>query len=225
VGRTPAGGGGLIQPQPLGLVTQPLTQIDVPGPLAVCRRSAALHDLRAYFIAWAANADPTVHYKIRYGTTSGTAQLLHPPPEDPASDATPAGVEQRDPSPRRDEIDGDAIGDSHRQEDPGRGSDPPIYSLDLDPPASCIQGHHLDAVHLVAQRDGREFRQLPAERAPAAHHLTNRCVTPEAEIEPTTGLGAAPGNASHDPVVLPPIRNLEPGNGSWDGTLADLERL
>ena len=158
MGRTPPGSGGLNEAKPLCLVTQPLTQVEVPGALPFGRRSAALHDLRTYFIAWTANAYPAVHYNIGRGTSSATAQLLHSPPEDSAAGAAPAGVEQSHPSSWDDEIDRDAIGDSYAEEDPWRGGDPPIYPLYLDPPAARIQAHHLDAVHLVAQRNGREFR-------------------------------------------------------------------
>jgi len=222
VGRTPAGGGDLTEAQPLGLVAQLLTQVEVPGSFPFGRRSAALHDLTTYFIAWTANSYPAVHYNLTHRTSSATAQLLHSPPQDAAGGAPPAGVEQSHPSPWHHEVDRDAVGDSYGQEDPGRSSDPPIYPFDLDPPAPRIQAHHFDAMYLVAQRNGLELRQLTAERLPAAHHLANWCVTPEAEIEPATGLGAAAGDTGNDSVAFAPGWNLEPGNGSWDGGLANL---
>jgi hypothetical protein len=130
-------------------------------------------------------------------------------------------VEESHRSPWHNEIDRDAIGDGYGQQDPRRGSDPPIYSLDLDPPAAGIQAHHLDAVRLVAQRHGREFGQLPAERPPAAHHLTNRCVTPEAEVEPATRLGAAAGDAGDDTVSLPPTGDFQAGHRAGNADLLD----
>ena len=222
MGRTPPGGGDLIEAKPLCLVTQPLTQVEMPGALPFGRHPAALHDLRTYFIALTTNTYPTVHYNIRPRTPSETTELLHSPAEDPASGAAPPGVEQSHPSSWNNEIDRDAIGDRYGQEDPWRGSDPAVYPLDLDPPASGIQTHHLDPVHLVAQRNGREFGQRVAERAPATHHIPNRCGAPEAEIEPTTGLGAASGDAGNDTVTFAPTRDLEPGDGSGNWGLADL---
>jgi len=97
-------------------------------------------------------------------------------------------VEQRHGPAGHDQIDRHAIGNRHGQEDPGRGGDPAIDPLDLEPPAAGIYAHHLNAVHLVAQSNRREFRQLAAEPAPAAHHLPDRCVAPEAEVEPATRL-------------------------------------
>jgi hypothetical protein len=166
-----------------------------------------------------------VHYNIARGTSSQAAQLIYSPPQNPAGGSAPTGVEQSHSSPWDDQIDRNAIGDRHGQEDSWRGTHPPVYSLDLDPPAAGIQAHHLDAVHLIAQRDGHEFRQLAAERAPAAHHLTNRCLTPEAEIEPATGLGAAAGDAGNDTVAFAPIGNFESWDISCDGRLANLNRL
>jgi hypothetical protein len=50
-----------------------------------------------------------------------------------------------------------AVGDGHGEEDSRRGSAPAIYPLDLNPPAPGVQTHHFDPMHLVTQRNGREF--------------------------------------------------------------------
>jgi hypothetical protein len=133
-------------------------------------------------------------------------------------------VQQRHAASGHDEIDRHAVGDSDGEEDLRHGGDPPIDPLELDPPAPVVQAHDLDAVDLVAQRDGPELRQLPAKCAPAAHHLPHRRVTPKTKIEPAARFGAAPGNTGNDSVALTPTRDLEPGHLSWDGGLADLKR-
>jgi hypothetical protein len=149
VGGTPPGPGDPIETKPLRLVTQPFMQVEVPGPFPFSRCSAALHHLRTYFITGAADTYPTVHYNITWGTSRAVSQLFHSPAQNPAGGAPPSGMEQSHRPPWHNEIDRDAIGDSHRQEDPRRGRDPPVDSLDLDPALADIQAHHLDAVHLV----------------------------------------------------------------------------
>jgi hypothetical protein len=224
VSRTPRRCGDLGEAERLSLLSQSLPEVEMPGSLPFGWCSAPLHDFRTNFIAWAANAHPTMHYYILDRASSATPQLLHSPAQDATCGAAPAGVEQSDSAPGHNQINRNAIGNGHGKKYSWRGRDPSVYAFDLDPPLPHIQGHHLDAVYLVAQRNRREFGQLPPECVPAAHHLTHGCIAPEAEIESAARLGPATGNAGDDAVPLAPTRDLEPGDLSWKRNFPHLGR-
>ena len=63
---------------------------------------------------------------------------------------------------------------------PGGGGDPAVDVLDLEPSPRRPDGAHVGAVDLVAQHDGGEPGHGGAEEAPAAHHLADRRLAPEA---------------------------------------------
>jgi hypothetical protein len=130
-------------------------------------------------------------------------------------------MEQCDPTTGNHQIDWNAVGDRHSQQDPGGRGNPAVDALEVNPTPTGIERHQLDSVDLVAQGDGRETHLAP-ESQPPAHHFTDRRVAPQPEIEPTTRLGAATSDARDDSVAFKPTRNFESGNGSGDGCFSEL---
>jgi len=126
-------------------------------------------------------------------------------------------------SPGHQQVNWDAVGYGDGEENARPGGNPSIDAFDLDPSGAPIQGHHLHAVHLLAECHGGEFRQRPAKVTPMVHHQADGRFTPKAEIEPAARLGAAAGDAGDDSVLFPPIRDLESGNVACNGGFADWE--
>lgn len=224
MGRAPGGSGDLSEAELARLPRQLLPQIEVPGPLPLDRRAAALHDLRTYFITVAAYADAAVHYNIRSATPRLGPQALDAASENPSRGAAPSRMKECHGFSRCHQVYRDTIGNGYGEQNSRPGGNPAIHAIHLDPAAAGIEGHDLDTVHLLAQRGHAKVAQLPAERAPAGHHLTNRRVTPEAEIKPAARSGPAARDAGDDSVLFAPTRNLEPRDISWNGGFSDLER-
>jgi hypothetical protein len=222
MGRAPTGSRHLDEPKLVGLTDQLIPQIQLPGSLPLCRRTAALHDLRTYFIAITTYPYTTVHYNVTYLAPRLGLEALDPSAQYPSRGAPPAGVEQGNSPSRSHQIHRDAVGNGYGKQNAGACGNPPIDPLDMDPAVAGIEAHDLDAMHLVSHHSGGEFRQLAAECAPAAHHLTNRCIAPEAEIESTTGLATSPGDTGNDPVTFPPIWNFKSGHLADNKTFTDL---
>ena len=199
-----------------------LSQIDVPGSLPLGGRSAALHDLRTYFIAVAAYANATMHYNFSRGAPRRRLQTLDSARQNPPRSASPPGVQQRHRSFRNNQIDRNAIGHGDGEKDAWCHRDPSIDGIDLYPPTTGIESHDLSAMHLPAEDGGVELLHFPAEGEPPVHHLTYRLRAPEAEIEAAAPLVATASNARDDSVLCAPIGDFEPGNAPWHGGLADL---
>ena len=173
------------------------------GPGAIGREPAADHHLRTDFIARAANTNAAVHYDIRQSGACGGEQALDADAEDPPGGAAPARVQQRDAPARHHEVDRDAVGDRHREQDPALRGDPAVHTLDLDP--SPHGAYPLDdgPVDLVAEHHGVESGEAAAERPPAAHRFADGRVRPEAQVEPAARIGAPSGDPGEDPVAGP----------------------
>jgi hypothetical protein len=91
-----------------------------------------------------------MHYNLLNGAPSFRSQPRDAGSQNPAGGAPPAGVEQSDSTPGRHEIDRDAIGDGHGEQDPRLSGDPRIYPVDLDPAAPTVYAADLDAMNLIA---------------------------------------------------------------------------
>ena len=204
---------------------QPVPQIEVPRSFPVGRRSAALHDFRTYFIALATYAHPTMHYHTGDLASGLRLQTLDAAGQDPPGGAAPACVQQGYSLSWGYQVHRYTIGNGYGEQDAGRCRDPAVDPLDLDPAAAGIEAHELDAMYLVTERDRVELRELPPKGSPPAHHLSNRCFTPEAKIKPPARIGSAGGDTGNDSVLVPPTRDFESGEGAWNRDLADPDRV
>jgi hypothetical protein len=179
----------------------------MPRSAAERGHAATQHHLRTYLIAVAADADTAMHYDIDPRANS-RPEPLQSPPQDLTSRPSPASVQQGDPSARSNQIHRHAVGDRHRQENSRRGGDPPVDPLDLNPAATSIDAHDLDAMDLVAEDDRLKAGHCSTKGQPAAHHLTNRFRAPKTEIKPTAGAFTSAGNPGDYPVVVSPTGDL-----------------
>jgi hypothetical protein len=155
-----------------------------------------------------------MHYELRCETPRFCLQAFHPPHQDPARRATPAGVQESYAASRRHQIYGDAVGNRHREQDSRCHGDPAIDGFDVDPPAARIDPEQLDTVNLVAQCDSVEAGERATKREPAAHDLTDRLPAPESQVEAAAGLDAAASDAGYYAVTFSPAGNLKTGDGS-----------
>jgi hypothetical protein len=130
-------------------------------------------------------------------------------------------MKQGDPSTGDQQVHGDTVCDRHREQHPGRSRDPAVDTFDLSPAAAPAHLRDLDAVNLVAQYDGVETRQGPAECEPAIHHFADRLITPETQVKTTPGLVTPAGYPGDDTIAVSPIRDLESRDGPWSRDLRD----
>jgi hypothetical protein len=208
VSRAPGRGSNLAQAQRLGLFCQAVAEVQVPRSGPFSGNPTALHYFRPYFIAWAANAYPTVHYYITGQRARGGDQTLEPSAQDLTGRAPPPRMKQGDALAGSHEVDRNTVGDGHGQEDPGSGGDPAIDPLDVDPALSGVEAHDLYTMNLVAEHDGVEGGHLPAKRQPAVHHAANRFLAPQTEVEPTARLFTSGSNARDYAVAFSPAWDL-----------------
>ena len=225
VGRAPGRSGDVNEAEVARLSDQLVPQIEVPGSFPVGRGSASLHDFRTYFIALATYANPTMHYHTVYLASGLRLQTLDAAAQDSPGGAPPARVQQGDSLSRDYQVHRYTIGNGYGEQDAGRCGDPTIDPLDLDPAAAGIEAHELDAMYLVTESDCVELRKRPPKGSPSGHHLSNRCFTPEAQIEAPARIGSAGGDTGNDSILFPPTRDFESGDGAWNRDLADSDRL
>jgi hypothetical protein len=213
----------LFQAEPCSLLGQARAEVQMPRSRSSRGNAATQHDLRTHLIAGATDADTTMHYDIGPRSNS-RPEALQPPPQDLTRRPPPAGVQQCDPSARSNQIYRHTVSDRHRQENSRGSGDPSVDPLYLDPAASRIDAHDLDAMDLVAEDDGVEGGHCSAERQPAAHHLTDRFLAPKAEIKPATGVCTSAGDPGDYAVALLPAGDLILGNGSRERCFAKLRQ-
>jgi len=58
-----------------------------------------------------------------------------------------------------------------------------VDSLDLDPASAGLEAHDFHPVHLIAESDCMELRELPTKREPTRHHVSYWLTTPESKVE------------------------------------------
>ena len=146
-------------------------------------------------------------------------QGRNPTRQDPSRCPAPAAVEQPDRTGlRRHQIDGNAVGDGHREQDPAGPGGVSINALDLHPAFGAGMVRHSHVMNLVPQDDRLETRFSAPEGPPAGHDLAHRGIGPEPEVKASSGRGPPPGDASHHAILLPPPRDLVPGHRTreWD---------
>ena len=146
-------------------------EVKVPWTLALSWLSAAHHDFGTNFIAGPANAYAQMHYDVQWTSVRSSTQLLDPALENPGSCAAPAGVEQRDPLPGRDDVDRNAVGDGHQEQDTGSIGEMPIGAVENDPaPHGTVPGQ-LGPVYLVRHGEAGEAPVRVPELPPARHDV------------------------------------------------------
>ena len=187
MGAAPAGDRDGPEPQAFRAGGEVPPEIEMPGPGPSAGRPQPVDHLRPHFIAQPANANPTMHYDVGWLGAGGGEQALDPGAQDPAGRAAPSGVQQRHPAIRHDQVDRNAVGYGYGEEHASGGGHPAVDAVDLDPAAAGADGLDGDAMDLVAEDHGIEARQRSAEGTPAAHHLADRRVGPEAEVEAAAG--------------------------------------
>jgi hypothetical protein len=131
--RAPARSADGANTQPVRLLDEHGTKIQVPWSGPVRRDTTAGHDLRTHLIALAAYTYPAVHYYVRWVGARGLQQSTQTLFEDAPGGPSPAGVQQSDGPARRDQVDGDTVRHRDSQENAGRTGDPPVNSFDLSP--------------------------------------------------------------------------------------------
>jgi hypothetical protein len=115
----------------------------------------------------------------------------------------------------------DTVGDGHGEEYARAVGDVPVQAFELDPTGRVAVSHDRGAMHLSAEDGGVEAGFGVPESPPPLHHLSDRCIGPQAQIESPSGLGTAPGDPGDHPEPLPPAGDLEAGNGRRERSLAD----
>ncbi len=80
-------------------------------------------------------------------------------------------------------------------------------------------------MHLVTERESMELGKLTAKGEPPGHYFPDRFPAPQAEIEAGPRLRRASCDTCDYSVLFAPAGDFEPGNGSRDRGLADLDRL
>lgn len=194
------------------LANQLISQVEVPGAVAVQWETAGLNNLRPYFIAGTANPNATVHYELGLWRVSRPAKPLDPSSQNASRGAAPPGVQQRDPPAWGNQVHRNTIRDCDSEKNSGRSSDPTVDALNLDPAGTGINLHQLHTMYLVPQNHGGELRECSAEGNPPVHHLAYRCPAPETEVEVAAGLLTSSRDAGHDAKPRSPAGYLEPGN-------------
>ena len=193
------------------------------APPPVTPKPESLENLRADLVAVAADADAAVHHDIA-GSAAGTRrEQADAAFENPRDSTAPAGMQQCDGALfGREEIDGNAVGDGHGEKHARGGGAVPIHALDLKPALRTLVPAHLGAMDLIAEDHGAEPGLHGAERPPAGHHVPDRGVGPQAEIEAPPGTVTAGGDTGDDAVSLAPFVELEARDGAGEGLFADL---
>jgi hypothetical protein len=223
MGRAPARGGKPRKAQLAGLPYQQIAQVNVPGTGADGFGATARDNFRANFITGAAYANTAVHYKVRGQAAGFPAQAADALAKNACRSAAPAGVKQGDPPTRGDQVDRDTIGDRYGKEDAPGGSNPAVDTLDLDPAGAGIQAHDLHAMDLIAKSDSLKSADGATEGEPAAHHIADRLLAPETEIEASARIGATTSDPGDYAVPFLPIRDLEARDISRDRRFPDLD--
>ena len=163
------------------------------GPFPRAGNTQPVHDFRTHFIASPANTYATMHYDIGRLTTHTLDKVSTPRARMPAAvPRQPAWSSAMPPSGRR-EVDRNAVGDGHREQQPGVVGDRAVDSVE----------HGSSRTPNRARPRGRRGPGCPApfcpgsrsalpEDPPAAHHLAHRRLGPEAEIEASPARSPAP---------------------------------
>src|SRR4051794_5737439 len=214
-GRSADGG----NTQPVRLIGEDGTKVQVPWSRPVHRDTTAGQDLRTHLIALTAYPYPAVHYHVRWVGARSLQQSTQTLFEDAPGGPSPAGVQQSDGPARRYQVDGDTVRHRDGEKDAGRTGDPPVNSFDLSPTLGPIDPSHVGAVHLIAQHNCSEVGTASPEGEPPTHDLTHRLATPETKVKSSSGLGAPPGDPGNRAVPLPPGRDFESGDVPRNGDL------
>ncbi len=150
------------------------------------------------------------------------SQALKSTLEDPGCCAPPAAMQEPDRPPDWiDEIDGNAVGDRHGEQQARRPGGMPIDPFNLEPAANALMPGHRVLVDLIAEDNPAEPGLRASEGAPARHDLARGGLGPQPEVETPTRQVAPAGDAGHHPESLPPAGNLEPGHRARQQRLAD----
>src|SRR5688572_2293841 len=165
-----------------------------------------------------------MHYNVRCQTAGFPEQTADAPAENAPRSAPPACVKQGDPPTRCDQVHRDTIGDRYGEEDAPGGGNPAVDAHDLDPAGAGVQAHDLHAMDLIAKGDSLKSAYRSTEGEPAAHHVDNRLLAPEAEIEASARIDAATRDSGDHAVPLQPVRDFEPWDISREGGFANLKR-
>lgn len=209
-GRAPGRARDLLNAERSCLLSERGPKIELGGPT----QPKARGNLRAHFITLPANTNPAMHYNVARLGKRAPLEELDPPRECARGRAPPAGVDDGDRTGLRNrQVDGDAIGDGDGEQHPALGGGVPVEAVENEPPLrQRLVPANLDTMDLIAEYDGPElWSERRAKGAPAAHDLSDRLITPEAEAQ------RACRNARNQAEALSPVGQLE----ARDGSIAD----